>query len=99
MIVLNPDTTSHSIKVVPRTYALNSQVITLINEDTYQEQTVTLDAISLCNGYLTANFTLTVNEGDRYSIKIVNANDIIDYRGLIFVTSQATQNYSVHGTE
>lgn len=99
MIVLNPDTTSHSIKVVPRTYALNSQVITLINEDTYQEQTVTLDAISLCSGYLTANFTLTVNEGDRYSIKIVNANDVIDYRGLIFVTSQATQNYSVHETE
>lgn len=99
MTVLDHNDSSHSLKVIPRYYNVdNTHTLELYNEDTEVETTETIDSRSLADGYITYDFTKTVEENDSYTYKITDATTTkVVSRGRIFVTDQTTQNYSING--
>lgn len=90
MKVVSPDDTSHSITFIPRYYPTTGMVLTLINEVTKVESIV-LNNNSVLDGIVTINFDFTFKERDQYNM-IVSELEIV-YRGDIFATSQATQDF------
>lgn len=99
MTILDPDNSTHSIKLIPRYYNIdNVHTVSLYDEDLRTSSNLTIDTRTLSNGYIVYGFDLTTVEGKEYQIKITdNTTSNIVYRGKIFVTSQTTQDYNING--
>jgi len=93
MIVLNPNTTTHLFKVIPRSYTYDELTFNLTNEETGE---TTEEAIYylLEDGYLYCSLEKNLSNNSNYTLKITN-NDFVIFRGKIFVTNQETQNFRI----
>lgn len=91
MKVVNPNNTTHSLKLVPR---FNPTLdLTLYIYDEYkcvdfliENNTVFVD------GFLYIDFDFNFTEDDKFQIKILE-NDIIIYRGKLIATEKDTQTF------
>ena len=93
MKVVNPNDTTHVIKLIPRLYEITSIDLSLYNEATQVTTTVT-DAYSITNGISTLTFDFTFEENDKYQFKLVNGSNVV-YRGKLIATTQDTQEYKL----
>lgn len=93
MKVVDFNTTSHSIKLVPRFYTVNSIDISLYDEAT-QITTTTTNAYTVTNGILTYPFTHTFLENDKYQFKLLDGTEVV-YRGKLIATDQVPQDYKL----
>lgn len=91
MKIVDYQTTSHTIRVVPRFYPSGVLTIRLFNEST-NETFVENCTYSFANGYLDISFDFDFANKDRFSFKVIE-NDSVVYRGKILSTKEDTQSY------
>lgn len=95
MIVIDPNDTTHFIRVIPRNYDNNANTFNLYDETNRDTTSITNTKV-LSNGFAIYEVDLTVSEGEEFSVKINDGNTVV-WRGKIFVTSQTTQAYKING--
>ena len=91
MKVVNPLDVNHTITIVPRYYPTETLTLELIEEAIDTKNTVNCtytEEDSLFKVHFTYDFT----GKDKYSIKILEENNVI-YRGKLMVSEQNTQDY------
>ena len=93
MKVVDPNNTTHTIKLIPRFYGITSIDLSLYNEAT-QETTSVTDVYSFTSGVATIIFDFTFEENDKYQFKLVDGSTVI-YRGKLIATSQEPQQYKL----
>ena len=92
-MVIDPNSTTHTLKVIPRFYPSNDITVTLYNESSQEDETL-VTTYNVDNNKLVINFTYTFVENDKRQIKIVEGSDVI-FRGKLFATSQEPQEYKL----
>lgn len=90
MKVVNPNNTTHEIKIIPRINPMGILIFELYNEQK-KEKFLPIFTGLFEDGYLTLTFDFTFTENQTFQIKIYN--DIVYYRGKLIATSQNTQNF------
>lgn len=90
MNVVNPNNTTHNLKIIPRANNIGILIFELINEQT-KEVFLPIFTALFEDGYLTLTFDFIFVENQKFQIKIFN--DIVFYRGKLMATSQDTQNF------
>lgn len=93
MNILDPNHTTHNLKIIPRFYPEGDVTVELINPETKTTDTfIVIPEIS--GGYMYLSFEGILKEGSFLRVKLT-ADDEVVYRGGLFVTTQAadTQNY------
>ena len=95
MIILQETSSPQTIKVVPRTLQADSMVLTLEGAGT--SETVNISP-SIDRYFLDITEVFNIKEGNTYSVEIFNGSETI-YKGLIYCTNQAIDNYSINNGE
>ena len=94
MIVVIPTNTNHIIRFIPRFYPDNLTTFTIRNEFT-DASNVIGHTYKIKNGYLFLTFDFsTFEERDRFQITVSEGSRIV-YRGIMFATSQTTQEFKL----
>lgn len=98
MIVISPNDSSHTIKVIPRTLNIdNDHTFALTNDDTRVSVDVSNTKV-INGGYIDYVVNITNTEGQSYSLKITDdITTLVVWRGKIFCTTQITQTYKING--
>lgn len=93
MKVLLPTETTHTIILEPRFYPTTTIGIEIHDEATQVtvEPSITY---TITSGVMSVTFDLTVAEGDRFQLKIVEGLNVV-YRGKAFVTNQTPQDFKL----
>lgn len=86
MNVINPNNTTHEIKIIPRFNPSGDLIFELDNEQ------IIYNTYYFVDGYLKLNFELDILEGQKFQIKITENNEVV-YRGKLMATSQNTQTF------
>lgn len=97
MKVVNPNNSSHTIKLISRYYPTTNLSLLLYNESTQVESDV-LNTYIIQDGYLHLDFDFTFLENERFRIELVEQNNVI-YRGKLIATAEETQNYLADNNE
>lgn len=95
MNVINPNNTSHQLKIIPRFYPDGSVSLQLKDEFTKVVTTISIDPV-ITDGYMYLTFNHTFKNNSNYQV-MVSENDEVVYRGKLFATTQwaDTQNYKL----
>lgn len=93
MKVVNPNSTTHLIGIIPRYYGFGVTVLSLKNlsENVSDEVAHTIQMVS---GFADITFDYAFNERDKYSITLTEGDEVV-YRGLLFATDQETQDFDI----
>jgi hypothetical protein len=91
MIVVNPDNTEHTFKIIPRYYPESAFQFDLYNEVTQVTQTIP-HTFDVTDGIMEIEFEREFSEQEKFQIKLEDANGII-FRGKMIATSQEPQEY------
>lgn len=93
MKVVSPDSGSHIIAVIPRYYGFADAVLTLSNLSKDVDEEVA-HTEQLADGVLDISFDYAFNEGEKYTVKLMESNEVI-WRGNLFATTQETQDFDI----
>lgn len=93
MKVVNPNSATHIIGIVPRYYGFEGAVLTLTNLAKDYESVVAHTEL-LVAGVLEITFDFTFEERDKYTFKLMEGTEVI-YRGQLFATEQDTQDFDI----
>jgi hypothetical protein len=91
MKIIDPNNTTHDIRLIPRYYTDELIVLELTNEAT-NFKTIVSNMYLITDGYLNIQFDFEFSNKDRYSFKLTDTNGVL-YRGKIYATSEETQDY------
>lgn len=93
MNLLNPNNTTHILKIIPRFYPVGDVSVELTNGVAGDTSLITVTP-TISNGYMFLQFEKAFEENSSWQVKVTGENEIV-YRGKIFVTGQSadTQNY------
>ncbi|MCW4470612.1 hypothetical protein OGH69_16695 [Flavobacterium sp. MFBS3-15] len=93
MNILNPNHTTHNLKIIPRFYPEGDALLELNNPETKTTDTFAVIPV-MSGGYMYLSFEGVLKEGSFLRVKLMADGEVV-YRGRIFVTGQAddTQNY------
>lgn len=91
MIVIDPNITSHNIKLIPRYYPTGALTFVTYNEATQESGNISVTYV-ITDGILTLSFTNTFVEDDNYQYQLSEGTEVVS-RGKIFVTAQTPQDY------
>lgn len=92
MIILTTTASAQEVKIVPRNLAADSVEIT--DESTNVTTTHAITP-SVDRYFLVFNLTLSLLEGRKYTIKVLDGVEEV-YLGSIFCTDQAANNYTIN---
>ena len=92
-MVVNPDNTTHEIRLIPRVSVLSTLSMVLVNEFTNIETTVAVTNL-YDKGYLYLTFDFDFTERDNFSFTVFSDAMVI-YRGNIFATTQNPQDFKL----
>ena len=92
-MVVNPNDTTHEIRMIPREYPTEVLVVTIVNEFT-EAETILANNYSIDKGYLFVEFDHTFKERDNFRLTI-SSEGVVIYRGNIFATSQNPQDFKL----
>jgi hypothetical protein len=92
MHILTTSTSAQTLKVFLRVQDVTDYVIT--DNETNSTFTDTITTLNTSNWYdlITASFALVENR--TYTLKLINNDNVVRYKGLIFCTNQS--NYSIN---
>ncbi len=93
MNILDPNTTTHTLKIIPRFYPIGDVSLEVVNEETKGVDTYIITPV-VSKGYMYLEFEKTFQEASGWRVKIAAADEIV-YRGKLFVTARVpdTQEY------
>ena len=110
MIIAQFSNESQNISVLPRFYGdinIQNVVIELTNEDTREQANLVEGSITKSDGFLNFDINTSLEnniENSTFKIKITDDiisedafNPTVIFRGLLFITNQSTQDYSIYG--
>ncbi len=92
-MVINPDNTTHTLKVIPRFYPNLDITVYLYNEATQVTETPS-NTYNITNGKLNVTFDFTFVNKDRHQIKISEGEKVV-YRGKLVTTNQDPQDFKL----
>ena len=92
MKVVDPLVTNHTIVLLPRYYPTETLTLELTEEATGTTTTVA-NTFSVTDGLFSLSFTYDFTDKDKYTLKLLEAAEVV-YRGKLIVTSQTAQEYS-----
>lgn len=95
MNILQESATAQTLKVIPRTLAADSMVIT--EEGTSTPVTIAITP-TVEDFYLNITEVFDIKEGRTYSYEIFNGTDSV-FRGMIYCTNQDTETFTLNGNE
>lgn len=96
MIVVNPTSVTHSAEIVSRKLPSNSTFTLELKDDITKVVTSIVVSYTVVNqGRISFSFNHNFNSGDSYQIKILDTDNTILYRGLLYATSQVTQKFQL----
>lgn len=90
MVVVNPENTEHSFKIIPRYYPTSSIKFDLYNEVTQLTETIT-NTYTITDGIIQIEFEKEFTEQQKFQIKLEDSEGII-FRGKMISTSQEPQD-------
>lgn len=93
MKVVKPSDTTHTIYVIPRYYGFTDAVLTLSNLSKDINEVISHSS-SVTNGILEIIFDYTFVEGDKFTMKLVEVDEVVN-RSDIMATEQETQDFDV----
>ena len=93
MIVVDPNITSHDIKLIPRYYPTGALTFVTYNEATQVSATIA-NTYVITDGILTLSFTATFAEDDNFQYQLSEVDEVVS-RGKIFATAQTPQDYKL----
>ena len=93
MVILKEQATAQSFKIIPRVNDADSIVITGLSGSNTVAFTPTYDLY-----YMVITGIFDLKQGEQYSFDVMNETDIV-YKGRIFCTNQAVDNYSINTNE
>ncbi|OED37187.1 hypothetical protein AB832_05235 [Flavobacteriaceae bacterium (ex Bugula neritina AB1)] len=93
MVIVDPNNTTHTTKVIPRFLPTLDIDFVLYNEVTKVESTV-VDSYVYTDGILEITYDFNFSEDENYQIKITEGESVV-YRGKLFATSQDAQDYDI----
>jgi len=85
MKLFDPTDTTHTLQIIPRNYVSSATMI-LRNELRQTETTHSLTCTNT-NGYLTAEFTQNMTEGQSFEIEVYDTFNNLLYRGKAYATT------------
>ena len=91
MIVVNPDNTTHTTKLIPRFAPTGSVVYELFNETTRESDTP-VNSYVFTDGILSITYDFNFENNSKYQIKIIEGESVI-FRGKLIATNQTPQDY------
>ena len=91
MNIVNPNNTSHDIKIIPRFGTPFEVVFELYNEQTQLTETI-VNTFTFSDGYLTILFNYDFIDGQKFQIKLIDDITVI-YRGKLMATTQTPQTF------
>lgn len=91
MNIVNPNNTSHDIKIIPRFGTPFEVVFELYNEQTQLTETI-VNTFTFSDGYLTILFDYDFIDGQKFQIKLIDDITVI-YRGKLMATTQTPQTF------
>lgn len=98
MNIVSPIVSTNNLVITPRYYeSVGSNLVFLFeNEDTKKALTHTIDSLVKSDGQLTFNVNADFKDRASYKVKVTDSDlNTTIYRGLIYATTQETQNYRV----
>ena len=93
MKILTTSTSAQTLKIIPREYQANIDVI--LRDNSTNESTTYSVATSTSGDYITFNLTLALVENRFYDLTCKFGSDVI-YKDKIFCTDQTIANYTVN---
>ncbi len=101
MKIINPNDANHTVKLIARVKDVSTPLdFELYDESERVTESISSDTFSVINGYLIWEFasadfsTITISSNSTYQLK-VSDNSVVIYRGKVFATTQATQEYKL----
>jgi hypothetical protein len=91
MIVVNPENTEHSFKIIPRYYPTGDFKFDLYNEVTKKTEPIK-HIFAVTDGIMTIDFEKEFTEKQKFQVKLYDDNQII-FRGKMISTSQDPQDF------
>lgn len=85
MKIFDPTDTIHTLKIIPRDYVTTATMV-LRNELRQTEETHSLTCTNT-GGYLTAEFTQTMTEGQSFEMEVYDTFNNLLYRGKAYATT------------
>lgn len=96
MIVVNPTDVTHNAEIVFRKSPSNATFTLELKDDITKVVTSIVVTYTVVNqGRINFSFDHNFNSGDSYQIKILDTDNTILYRGLLYATSQVTQEFEL----
>lgn len=92
MKIVNPDNTSHSIRIITRYFFDGDFIFKIYNKSKKEELIVENYTYQLNDGFMDILFDFNFNDKDRFSFKLLDGSEIL-YRGMIYATAGETQDY------
>lgn len=96
MIVVNPTDVTHNVEIVSRNSPSSTTFTLELKDDVTKVVTSIAVTYAVVNqGRINFSFDHNFNSGDSYQIKILDVDNTILYRGLLYATSQVTQEFEL----
>jgi len=96
MIVVNPTDVTHNVEIVSRKSPSSTNFTLELKDDITKVVTSIVVTYTVVNqGRINFSFDHNFNSGDSYQIKILDVDNTILYRGLLYATSQVTQEFEL----
>jgi len=96
MIVVNPTDVTHNVEIVLRKSPSTTNFTLELKDDITKVVTSIVVTYTVVNqGRITFSFDHNFNSGDSYQVKILDVDNTILYRGLLYATSQVTQEFEL----
>ncbi len=96
MIVVNPTDVTHNVEIVSRKSPSSTTFTLELKDDITKVVTSIVVTYTVVNqGRINFSFDHNFNSGDSYQIKILDVDNTILYRGLLYATSQVTQEFEL----
>lgn len=95
MTVLNPNNTTHTLKIIPRFYPSGNVTLDITREDYSPGFSLLLLPI-IQDGYMYLPFDHEFENASSWSVKVSESDEVV-YRGKIYVTDQSddTQGFKL----
>tara|TARA_Y100000385_G_C13038456_1_gene614135 strand:+ start:822 stop:1136 length:315 start_codon:yes stop_codon:yes gene_type:complete len=96
MIVVNPSNSTHNAEIVLRKSPSDSSFTVELKDDlTKLITSISVNYTIVNQGKINFSFDHDFISGDSYQIKILDVDNTILYRGLLYATSQVTQEFEL----
>jgi len=94
MKLIDPDTETHVIRLIPRINLTTDLVIKIKNEATKESFELNPTDVYISNGIMTIVISYLFEDKQKYEMKLMSRDTVV-YRGNLITTKQNSQDYKL----